>query len=188
MNAMTASQVPEPSDDFDDLDALLADAVELAEARKVAKKKGTRTDPAVAAIVREADVQMSWEPQFAVARFVEQHCSCGASHRRFDSWYIVSQHRREETSRRFARSPDHADLPAWQYVAEEQVENCAECLQEVALPYATIDQLMGIEALGSPADCCCPDCAQDELELEEPEAEYLDDAEDKALWEELENA
>lgn len=157
-----------PQEDFDDLDSLLAEAVEVAEARKLARKKGTRTPPAVAAIVREADAEMTWTPQFAIARFVETHCSCGASHRQFDGWFIVSQHKREPSSRRFLRSDNHHNLPAWQFTAQEDSSYCVECLEGEALPLAVIDQLLGLEALGQAATCCLPATHQQALDLFPP--------------------
>lgn len=191
-------------EDFADLDDLLADAVQVAEARKLAKKQGTKASAEVRAIIREADAEMSWEPVYAIARFVEQHCTCGGSHRRFDSWFIVSQHRREAGSKRFLRSDSHNGLPAWQYVAGEEVTDCAECLAEAALPFATIDQLMGVDALGEPAPCCIHCEGQSELELhdtpwlplsedEQAEEDWLeaeeaaDDMQDKHLFEGIEN-
>lgn len=167
------------TEDFEDLDALLAEAVEVAEARKIARKAGTKTPAAVAAIVREADVELAWEPQFSIARFIESHCDCGHSHRRFDGWFIVSSHRRDPYARRYVRSDDHQNLPAWQYVAEEATEECAECLSSEALPLATIDLLSGIDALGEPAFCCTPMTDQIAFYLsEEAEAPTTDEEED----------
>ena len=158
-----------PTSDLDSLDDLLNEAVTIAEARKQTRRtvNGTKNvDPALLDIARAADAAMLWKPEYAVAHFVEEHCSCGASHKRFDGWFIVSSHHREPHARRFLRTDGHQDLPTWQYITERDLEFCAECVSEFALPLATLDLLTGIEALGTPAACCIDSDLQTTLDLD----------------------
>ncbi len=160
-----------------DLDSLLSEAITLADARKAVRKSAGKRqiDPALADIVQAADAALTWLPEYTVARFAETHCTCGASHRRFDGWFVVSQHRRDPHARRFVRSDSHHDLPAWQYTAVEEVDFCGECVSEFALPHATIDQLTGIDALGTPAECCGSHYEQLCMRLEAAEAAAIDE-------------
>lgn len=138
-------------DDFDELNDLLADSLKLADARKAVKRAKANNGivaPELADIAAAAEAALRWTPQAAVARFVEEHCNCGASHRRFDGWFILSQHRQDQSARRLVRSDSHENLPAWHYVAEEVVSECAECLDSQELPLATPDFLLGVDALG----------------------------------------
>lgn len=149
-----SSAIPEtPADELDDLNALLGEAVQIAAARKAVRRgatTGAKVDPAMADLAAMAEAALRWTPQAAVARFVEEHCACGASHKRFDGWFILSQHRTDPSARRFARSDSHEDLPSWHYVALQEVTYCAECVESEALPLATPDFLTGIDALGMP--------------------------------------
>lgn len=149
-----SSAIPEtPVDDLDDLNALLGEAVQIAAARKAVRRgatTGAKVDPAMADLAALAEAAMRWTPQAAVARFVEEHCACGASHKRFDGWFILSHHRTDHSARRFVRADSHEDLPAWHYIALQEVAYCAECVESEALPLATPDFLTGIDALGQP--------------------------------------
>lgn len=149
-----SSAIPEtPADELDDLNALLGEAVQIAAARKAVRRgatTGAKVDPAMADLAAMAEAALRWTPQAAVARFVEEHCACGASHKRFDGWFILSQHRTDPSARRFVRAESHEDLPAWHYVALVEVTYCAECVESEALPLATPDFLTGIDALGMP--------------------------------------
>lgn len=149
-----SSAVPETSaEDLDDLNALLSDAVQIAAARKAVRRgatTGAKVDPAMADLAALAEAAIRWTPKAAIARFVEEHCACGASHKRFDGWFILSHHRTDPSARRFVRSESHEDLPAWHYIALQEVAYCAECVESEALPLATPDFLTGIDALGQP--------------------------------------
>jgi hypothetical protein len=159
------SPAESPADDFDDLEQLLAGAVKAAEAKKTLKslkrtKIGTLTEEDIQALAN-ANEALTWDDESAIARFIETHCLCGSSTRRFDGWFIVSQHRRDASARRYRRSEDHEGLPAWRYVTLEEVGGCCECLQLDELPLATEEDLPGIEALGE-----CPQCECEQLVLE----------------------
>ena len=100
-----------------DLDALLTESVAIADARKAGKKSAAKLrakDPALADIAQAAEAALVWVAEYAVARFIETHCTCGSSHRTFDGWFVVSTHKRDPHARRFIRSHEHHDLPAWQ--------------------------------------------------------------------------
>ncbi len=179
-----------------DLDSLLLEAVSLAEAKKTSRKSGKpRQDPALADIAQAAEAALVWVAEYAVAKFTETHCSCGASHRAFDGWFVVSNHKRDPHAKRFIRSADHHDLPSWQYTSLQEVDYCTDCVSELDLPRATLELRTGIDALGTPAECCRPSYDQQELSLEEQEEEdwieaeeALDDMQDKHLWEGIDNA
>ena len=137
----------------EDLDSLLTDSINIAAARKAVKRAPAgKADPALVAIAEAAEAALRWNPEAAIARFVDVQCSCGAHSRRFDGWFILSLHRTDLTARRFARAEDHNDLPSWHYVAQETVAYCAECVSAEDLPLATPDYLIGLSALGEPAN------------------------------------
>jgi hypothetical protein len=178
----------EAPDDFSELDALLAGAVKLAEARKQARKPrstvtGSLTPEDIEQLAHANDL-LTWEDEYAVARFVESHCLCGSSHTRFDGWFIVSQHRRDASARRFRRNGGHEGLPAWKTVVAEETAECAECLSNCDLPLATSETFEGIEALGQPCEC---NYGQLALALDAAEDAAIDEGDsDLSLFDELE--
>ncbi len=185
------------SDDLSELDDLLGESLTIAAARKAAKsgKKDVSSD--LIDIAQAADAALQWEPTTAIARFIEQHCDCGATHTRFDSWFILSQHRRIADGRRWKRTDSHEGLPATQYTVREDVTYCADCVSNDEYPLATEENCPGISCLGeAAAQCLCPEEIDqlplpfDEAQLDEIAAEMDEilDTEDKAIWEEIENA
>ena len=140
-------------------------AIKAADARKAARqlaqKPKSLLTPEEQESIAHAQELLTWDDESSVARFVETHCACGASHQTFDGWFVVSRHRRDASARRFRRSSWHEDLPAWRYVVLEEVEECVECLAVCGLPTANTADFPGIEALG-----ICPDCDGGQLMLE----------------------
>lgn len=168
-----------PIDDFADLDSLLAGAIKAAAERKALKAK-TRNpcllSPEDRAAIEAAAELQRWQEVAAIARFVEVRCTqCGATHRQFDGWFILSTLARQPATRRFRRANSHEGLPAWNYVAQEEACNCVECLPHLPL----WDPLMEgeIEALG-PYALTCP--GQLSLPIEPDLLEELDAEEEEA--------
>ena len=162
---VTASTV----EDLDDLNALLEESTALAGAKR-AQKQGRKLTAGQAAILESnhlAEQMQVWEPVEAVAHFIHTTCSCGHESRRFNAWYKLLEHRRQESSR-LVRCGDHEGLPSSQYVTREAVGYCNECLGAVGLPFADAEDLPMLTALGEVYE---QDNGQLELELLSGEAQ-----------------
>lgn len=162
---VTASTV----EDLDDLDALLEESTAIADAKR-ARKQGRKLTAAQAEILdsnRLAEQMQVWEPVEAVAHFIHTTCSCGHEARRFNSWYKLLEHRRQD-SRWLVRCDDHEGLPASQHITQETVGYCHECLGNVGLPAADLEELPMLASLGEPFT---QDNGQLELELLSGEAQ-----------------
>ena len=156
---VTASTV----EDLDDLDSLLEESTALAGAKR-AQKQGRKLTAEQADILEASHLaeQMAvWEPVKAVAHFIHTTCACGHESRRFDAWYKLLEHRRQESSR-LVRCDDHEGLPSSQYVTREAVVYCNECLGAVGLPFADAKDLSILTSLGEVYE---QDNGQLELEL-----------------------
>lgn len=142
---VTASTV----EDLDDLDALLEESTALAGAKR-AQKQGRKLTAEQADIIesnRLAEQMQVWEGVAAVAHFVHTTCSCGHEQRRFNAWYKLLEHRRQD-SRRLVRCDDHEGLPASQHITQETVGYCSECLGGVGLPAADLEKHPMLASLG----------------------------------------
>ena len=162
---VTASTV----EDLDDLDALLEESTALAGAKR-AQKQGRKLTAAQADILESnhlAEQMQVWEPVEAVAHFIHTTCSCGHESRRFNAWYKLLEHRRQESSR-LVRCDDHEGLPASQHITQEAVGYCSECLGSVGLPAADLEEHSMLTSLGEPLE---QDNGQMELELLAGEAQ-----------------
>lgn len=156
---VTASTV----EDLDDLDALLEESTALAGAKR-AQKQGRKLTAEQMDILESNNLteQMAvWEPVEAVAHFIHTTCSCGHESRRFNAWYKLLKHRRQESSR-LVRCDDHEGLPSSQYVTREAVGYCNECLGAVGLSFADAKGLSILTSLGEVYE---QDNGQLELEL-----------------------
>ena len=161
---VTASTV----EDLDDLDTLLEESTALAGAKR-AQKQGRKLTAGQAAILESnhlAEQMQVWEPVEAVAHFIHTTCSCGHEFRRFNAWYKLLEHRRQDSSR-LVRCNDHEGLRSSQYVTHEEVGYCNECLGAVDLPLADAEDLPILTSLG---EVCEQDNEQLELELLSGEA------------------
>ncbi len=161
---VTASTV----EDLDDLDALLEESTALAGAKR-AQKQGRKLTAEQAEILesnRLAEQMQVWEPVGAVAHFIHTTCSCGHEARRFNAWYKLLKHRRQDSSR-LVRCNDHEGLRSSQYVTHEAVGYCNECLGTVCLPFANAEDLPILTSLGEVYE---QDNGQLELELLSGEA------------------
>lgn len=173
---VTASTVK----DLDDLDALLEESTALAGAKR-AQKQGRKLTVEQAETLesnRLAEQMQVWEPVEAVAHFIHTTCSCGHEFRRFNSWYKLLEHRRQD-SRRLVRCDDHEGLPSSQYITQETVGYCHECLGNVGLPAADLEEHSMLASLG---ESFTQDSGQMELELLAGEAQV------DAMLEELVNS
>ena len=162
---VTASTV----EDLDDLDALLEESTALHQAKK-AKASGRKLTAEQAEILEAnhlAEQMQVWEGVEAIAHFIHTTCSCGHESRRFNSWYKLLEHRRQD-SRRLVRCNDHEGLPASQYITQEAVGYCSECLGGVGLPAADLEKHSMLTSLGEPF---AQDSGQMELELLAGEAQ-----------------
>lgn len=162
---VTASTV----EDLDDLDALLEESTALAGAKR-AQKQGRKLTDEQADILesnRLAEQMQVWEGVEAIAHFIHTTCSCGHEQRRFNAWYKLLEHRRQD-SRRLVRCDDHEGLPASQYITQEAVGYCSECLGGVGLPAADLEEHSMLTSLGEPLE---QDSGQMELELLAGEAQ-----------------
>ena len=155
---VTASTV----EDLDDLDALLEESTALAGAKRAQKQGRKLTDEQSELLEanRLAEQMQVWEPVEAVAHFIHTTCSCGHEQRRFNSWYKLLEHRRQD-SRRLVRCDDHEGLPASQYVTREAVGYCHKCLGTAGLPFADAEDLSILTSLGEALE---QDSGQMELE------------------------
>lgn len=162
---VTASAV----EDLDDLDTLLEESTALANAKR-AQKQGRKLTAAQAEILEAnylAEQMQVWEPVEAVAHFIYTTCSCGRESRRFNTWYKLLKHRRQDSSC-LVRCDDHEGLPASQYITQEKVGYCNECLGAVGLPFADAKDLSILTSLGEVYE---QDNGQLELELLSGEAQ-----------------
>lgn len=167
-------------DDLEDLDALLAESTTLAAAKR-AQKQGRKLTPEQAEILESnhlAEQMQVWEPVEAIAHFIHTTCSCGHEFRRFNAWYKLLKHRRQD-SRRLVRCDDHEGLPASQHITQETVGYCSECLGNVGLPAADLEKHSILTSLGEPFT---QDSGQMELEL------LAGEARGDAMLEELVNS
>lgn len=166
--------------DLDDLDTLLEESTALAAAKR-AQKQGRKLTAAQADILEAnhlAEQMQVWEPVEAVAHFIHATCSCGHSFRRFNAWYKLLEHRRQD-SRRLVRCDDHEGLPASQHITQETVGYCHECLGNVGLPPANLEEHSVLTSLGEALE---QDNGQLELEL------LAGEAQGDAMLEELVNS
>ena len=161
---VTASTV----EDLDDLDALLEESTAIAGAKRAQKQGRKLTDEQAELLEanRLAEQMQVWEPVEAVAHFIHTTCSCGRGFRRFNAWYKLLKHRRQDSSR-LVRCNDHEGLRSSQYVTHEEVGYCNECLGAVGLPLADAEDLPILTSLG---EVCEQDNGQLELELLSGEA------------------
>lgn len=162
---VTASTV----EDLDDLDALLEESTAIASAKR-AQKQGRKLTAEQADILesnRLAGQMQVWEPVEVVAHFIHTTCSCGHEFRRFNAWYKLLKHRRQDSTR-LVRTNDHEGLPSSQYITQEKVGYCHECLGAVGLPFADAEDLPMLASLGEVYE---QDNGQLELELLSGEAQ-----------------
>ena len=162
---VTASAV----EDLDDLDALLEESTALASAKR-AQKQGRKLTAEQVDILDSnnlAEQMQVWEPVEAVAHFIHTTCSCGHEFRRFNAWYKLLTHRRQDSSR-LVRCDDHEGLPSSQYTTQEKVGYCHECLGVVGLPFADAEDISMLTSLG---EALVQDSGQLELELLSGEAQ-----------------
>ena len=162
---VTASTV----EDLDDLDALLEESTALAGAKR-AQKQGRKLTAEQSELLEAnhlAEQMQVWEGVEAVAHFIHTTCACGSEHRRFNAWYKLLEHRRQD-SRRLVRCDDHEGLPSSQHITHEQVGYCHECLGRVGLPKADLEEISMLTSLGEPF---VQDNGQMELELLAGEAQ-----------------
>lgn len=162
---VTASTV----EDLDDLDVLLEESTAIADAKR-AQKQGRKLTAGQADILesnRLAEQMQVWEPVEVVAHFIHTTCSCGHESRRFNAWYKLLKHRRQDSAR-LVSCDDHEGLPASQYVTREAVDYCHECLGAVGLPLANTADLPILTSLGEVYE---QDNGQLELELLSGEAQ-----------------
>ena len=162
---VTASTV----EDLDDLDALLEESTALAGAKR-AQKQGRKLTAEQIDILDSNNLaaeMLVWEGVEAIAHFIHTTCSCGSEHRRFNSWYKLLEHRRQD-SRRLVRCDDHEGLPSSQYTTKAVVGYCHECLSTVGLPIANVKDLSILTSLGESVE---QDSGQLELELLSGEAQ-----------------
>lgn len=156
-------------EDLDDLDSLLEESTALASAKR-AQKQGRKLTAEQADILESnhlAEQMQVWEPLEAVAHFIHTTCSCGHEFRRFNAWYKLLKHRRQDSSR-LVRCDDHEGLPSSQHTTKEVVGYCHECLSTVGLPIANVEDLSMLTSLGESVE---QDSGQLELELLSGEAQ-----------------
>lgn len=161
---VTASTV----EDLDDLDALLEESTALAGAKR-AQRQGRKLTAEQMGILDSnnlAEQMQVWEPVEAVAHFIHTTCSCGHAFRRFNAWYKLLKHRRQESSR-LVRCDGHEGLPSSQHTTKEVVGYCHECLSAVGLPIANVKDLSMLTSLGESVE---QDSGQLALELLSGEA------------------
>jgi len=156
---VTASAV----EDLDDLDALLEESTALAGAKR-AQRQGRKLSAEQNELLEAnhlAEQMQVWKPVEAVAHFIHTTCSCGHESRRFNAWYKLLVHRRQESSR-LVRCDGHEGLPSSQHTTKEVVGYCHECLSAVGLPIANVKDLSMLTSLGESVE---QDSGQLELEL-----------------------
>lgn len=161
---VTASTV----EDLDDLDALLEESTALAGAKR-AQRQGRKLTAEQMGILDSnnlAEQMQVWEPVEVVAHFIHTTCSCGHESRRFNAWYKLLKHRRQESSR-LVRCDGHEGLPSSQHTTKEVVGYCHECLSAVGLPIANVKDLSMLTSLGESVE---QDSGQLALELLSGEA------------------
>lgn len=131
----------DPTLDFADLDAIIAETEERKRTKSSIKGKLTKLAHGgltpderarLQAEVREYEDHHVWRTVAAVALFKTQTCACcGSHHRFFEGWMTAQDHRSDPNARRLVRGkPVEIDLP--QRIQEhthgacEMCSNCAE--------------------------------------------------------------
>lgn len=150
-----------------ELDDLLSESVEIAQARRAAKT-GKRLTQEQAELLEANQLAIDrevWTDVLAVAHFVEVECACGEAHRKFGGWYVLQQHKRWGASRKLVRAGDHRGLPMHQYSTQELVSFCAQCLH-ATMPVISQAELPMLSAFGEAFE---GDAGQLEMELLEVE-------------------
>ena len=142
---MTATLPPEDLD-FEDLDALVADAMAKKNDRAAlnAKQKrltaisGRRSGDAeverqtLIAAIRRLEESIIWTTTGCVALFDSQLCvACGHSHTLFIGWMTLQQHKRDVTCTRLLAGKPIEHLPVTRKEFWHQTEFCIHCFKEL---------------------------------------------------------
>ena len=137
-------------DDMSDLEALLAESMEVAAAKK-SKAQGRKLTGDQSELLeanRLAAEAAQWEEEVVVAHFVQTTCSCGETHKAFDGWFQALRHRRTSATR-LSRLESYEGQPALAHVTEKQAEFCAVCLEAVGLFPLDPDDFPVVKGLGT---------------------------------------
>lgn len=132
------------SDDFDDLNALLTESIEIVKETKLAaeSRKRMKQVHGVTSAERQEDsarvlaweAQHVWRPEANVARFVEQQCqNCGDCQYLFSGLLQRQSHRhlKDGSKRWVAVESSIASLPNEIQLATMTVPFCLECCDKV---------------------------------------------------------
>lgn len=134
-----------------DLDDLLEESTQLAEAKRNAKlgRRLTADQADLLEANRQAAEADVWEDLCTIGHVTKVSCACGNHFREFHGWYKYQEQRRGN-GRRLVQSDDHEGLPASYYLTERTTKWCQDCAP-VDLPLAEPGDLDLLATLGDPA-------------------------------------
>ena len=157
--------------DLDDLDTLLEESTAIANAKR-AQRQGRKLTESQSELLEANELSQAmqiWDEVEVVAHFTQTTCACGHGYRRFNAWYKVLKHKRQDAAR-LVRCEDHEGLPSSQFTTLEPVGYCHECLSTAGLPQASIDEHPLLTSLGEQLPQ-----SDEQLELELTEAHATSD-------------
>lgn len=147
-------QTPSPSPSLD-LDDLLQESLELADA-KLAARRGKKLTSAQSEILSANSAALhfeSWRGYMLICHVELTTCACGCAWEGFGGWYEYQVNRREESRQMLVRvGGDLPPLPRQKYQTVLEVSACDQCAPWAELPLASVEQLPMLESFGQPGE------------------------------------
>lgn len=142
---MTATLPPDTDPDFEDIDALVAEALckqsdkqaLLVKQKRLAAISGRKSGDAelerqaLTAAIRRLEESIVWTTVGCVALFDSQHCAnCGSTHTVFVGWMTLQKHKHVNTCVRLLAGKPIEPLPVTRNEHWHRVPLCIDCFGE----------------------------------------------------------
>lgn len=139
-----------------DLDDLLSESLELADARR-ASRQGRKLTEAQAETLAANSAALhfeSWRSYMLICHVELTTCSCGCAWEGFGGWYEYQVNRRDESRQMLQRveSSELPTLPRQKFQTLLEVQACDQCAPWKDLPLADPQQLPMLESFGEVAE------------------------------------
>lgn len=144
------TQTQQSQVELDDLDSLLSESVELADARRQAKKGGKLTQDQIELLDANklAEEMQLWQDVAMFAHLTESLCDCGNCFKDFNGWYKLQRRRGKQSERLIKVDETDSSLESKQYLTYALVSHCYECVEDT-LEHADADDCALLTSLGS---------------------------------------
>ena len=143
-------QTPSPTPELD-LDELLQESLELADA-KLAARRGKKLTEAQAEVLAANSAALhfeSWRSYMLICHVELTTCTCGCAWEGFGGWYEYQINRRDESRQMLVRVDGALPpLPRQKYQTILEVSACDQCAPWADLPLASAEQLPMLESFG----------------------------------------